>query len=685
MLLRAVSVALVVGLSPACQPVAPSEPAGAVAIPEAKPTEAEPTAAGPPALRVLPPPDAPPPPPTRPPPRGTSDALGAIRQILAIDGERAIVVFTREGRADTPPPILAAMRADGTIDWSVEIRGQPLTGRTSTGIELVGDAVSIAIGLPGTLHDRIDRIEFYGLADGKRRATVNAEVESYARETIVDRGLRIDTFLASFYGDNEIVATDADGVVWRKPLHGWPHAEIVALPEHVAVRLTVEGEHTNTDEWHVFDRRRGTRVAVVPGYDSCSDAGHWFVRQDHRLSAVDLRTFSTRPALDSTGFPTRDVPGLGPVSGGDTWMLRDCTIVEGRPLVFAQLGMIEALVGVEPSGDWRIQPLGIRRVREGEVDPLPDRLHPSMALAGLDESDAYDLILADLRKAERTGSNAPETRIGIQGLMDFDDDELRGYVVATRDVLGVIDGSTGAVIGHHIRRDTMALHRTQRAGRHLWLPPAPGMRLGRAAPTILDLRAPPQAAAVRGALAADLGEDRRGTPALTCVSMDTVGYDGIEAAHGLGPVTPSREPPWDAAHMTQAARRFACASPSSTVTLLAWAIVQDARPLRNHYALMMVEDIVDGRPLYTVVSMVRHATNRDWGIQVSFHDPSSPLRRFIRRPTTADLDAFIDQSDFAMVDPFGPLLAGNVLDAHWRAVTGEAALRRFPAAVEQID
>jgi hypothetical protein len=61
------------------------------------------------------------------------------------------------------------------------------------------------------------------------------------------------------------------------------------------------------------------------------------------------------------------------------------------------------------------------------------------------------------------------------------------------------------------------------------------------------------------------------------------------------------------------------------------------------------------------------------------------MRRFARRPTTADLDAFIDQSSFAMVDPFGPLLAGNVLDANWRAVTGEAALRRFPAAVEQID
>jgi hypothetical protein len=683
MLVRNASVALTLGVLACCQPVAPNEPAGVASAPTATPSDAAPKAA--PSRPLLPPPDAPPPPPIRPPPRGTSDTPGAIRQILAIDGERAIVVFTREGTADTPPPILAAMRADGTIDWSVELGGQPLPGRTSTGIELVGDAVSIAIGHPGELHDRIDRIEIYGIADGKRRATVNAEVESYARETIVDRGLRIDTFLASHYGANEIIATDANGVVWRKTLHGWPHTEIVGLPKHVAVRLAVEGELMRTEEWHVFDRRRGSRVAVVPGYDSCSDAGHWFVRQDYQLHAVDLGTFSTRPVLNSTGFPTRDLPGLGAVSGGDAWVLRDCTIVEGQPFAFAQLGMIEALVGVEANGDWRIQPLGIRRYREGDVDPLPDRLHPVMALGGLDESDAYDLILADLRKAERTGSNAPETRIGLQALLRFDDDDQQGYVVATRDVLGVIDGSTGAMTGHHIRRDTMALHRTQRAGRHLWLPPASGMQLGRAAPTVLDLRAPTGSAAVRGALAADLGDDRRGKPALGCDSMNTIRYDGVETAHGLGPVSPSREPPFEAEHMAQAARGFACASPSSIVTLLAWAIVQDDRPLRNHDALMMIEDIVDGRPLYTVVSMYRHATNRDWGIAVSFHDPSSPMRRFARRPTTADLDAFIDQSSFAMVDPFGPLLAGNVLDANWRAVTGEAALRRFPAAVEQID
>jgi hypothetical protein len=295
------------------------------------------------------------------------------------------------------------------------------------------------------------------------------------------------------------------------------------------------------------------------------------------------------------------------------------------------------------------------------------------------------MIVANLRKADTTGSIAPQTRIGVSGVLRFDDGDGGGYVVATRDVIGVVDGETGEMFGRHLRRDAMALHRTALAGHRLWLPPAPGGRLGRAAPTVLDLAIPTTDRPTREALAAALGRERAGKPAWSCDSMDTIRYDGIETSAGQAAIAPSREPPWDAAHLAQAARRFACASSSAIVTPLAWAVIEDSRPLRNHYALMMVEQVVDGEPLHTVVSMYRHATNVDWNISVSFHDPSSPLRRWVSRPSSAEIDAFVDQADFPLLDTWGTMLAGNVLDSNWVLATGEPPLRHLPAGVEQLD
>ena len=82
--------------------------------------------------------------------------------------------------------------------------------------------------------------------------------------------------------------------------------------------------------------------------------------------------------------------------------------------------------------------------------------------------------------------------------------------------------------------------------------------------------------------------------------------------------------------------------------------------------------------------MYRHATNDWWNVSRSFHDPSRPYRRFTIRPTTADLDAFIDQAYFQFdAEHDFRVLAGNVLDDNWREATGEDARRRFPEGIEQ--
>jgi hypothetical protein len=84
--------------------------------------------------------------------------------------------------------------------------------------------------------------------------------------------------------------------------------------------------------------------------------------------------------------------------------------------------------------------------------------------------------------------------------------------------------------------------------------------------------------------------------------------------------------------------------------------------------------------------MYRHATNRVWNVAGSFHDPSRPIRRFVARPTTDDVDAFLDQARFQLRPRHGfEVLAGNVLDDHWRDATGERPLRHFARGIEQVE
>jgi hypothetical protein len=129
----------------------------------------------------------------------------------------------------------------------------------------------------------------------------------------------------------------------------------------------------------------------------------------------------------------------------------------------------------------------------------------------------------------------------------------------------------------------------------------------------------------------------------------------------------------------------ACAPRGARAHLLAWYVIEDDRPLRNDNALVAVIAPPNTQgPRTTLVQMYRHAFNRAWNVNLSFHSDARPVARFEARPTNAEIYAWLTSNrwDFA---PHGDwrLLAGNVLDGPWAEVTGQPPERFFPKGLEQ--
>ena len=77
--------------------------------------------------------------------------------------------------------------------------------------------------------------------------------------------------------------------------------------------------------------------------------------------------------------------------------------------------------------------------------------------------------------------------------------------------------------------------------------------------------------------------------------------------------------------------------------------------------------------------------NSDWNVAASFRSPSEPVRAFDHRPTRAEIDEFLAQSGWTFTDDWGRVIAGNVLDAEWRAATGQRPWRSFARGIERPD
>lgn len=160
--------------------------------------------------------------------------------------------------------------------------------------------------------------------------------------------------------------------------------------------------------------------------------------------------------------------------------------------------------------------------------------------------------------------------------------------------------------------------------------------------------------------------------------------DGLGTSTKLVKVKHTALPPWDIEQTRDFACAYACADPTATAHLLAWSIIEDERPLRNHNAAFLVEQ--PGKP-WTVVVMYRHATNDWWNINVSFHSPARPVVTFPQRPTIAEVDGVFDENRWRFehdedADGF-KVLAGNVIDEVWEKVLRGSAPQHFPKGVEQ--
>lgn len=158
--------------------------------------------------------------------------------------------------------------------------------------------------------------------------------------------------------------------------------------------------------------------------------------------------------------------------------------------------------------------------------------------------------------------------------------------------------------------------------------------------------------------------------------------DGLGESDALPPVSPSIVPDWDLAHVREFACAYACAPEGSKVHLLAWSVIQDRRPLRNHNAVLVVEHA--GGTRWTGVVMYRHATNAWWNVNISFHSPAEPIVDYDHRPTPDEIYALLDDNGWQWApDEDWDLPAGNVIDELWPVATGAAATKHFPAAIER--
>jgi len=162
--------------------------------------------------------------------------------------------------------------------------------------------------------------------------------------------------------------------------------------------------------------------------------------------------------------------------------------------------------------------------------------------------------------------------------------------------------------------------------------------------------------------------------------------DGIDVGDHLPTVKPTEMPEWSLDALRDFACAYACAPVGSAAHLLAWNVIQDQRPLRNHNAVFAIEHAtVPPRVKWSVVVMYRHATNTWWNIAVSFHSRARPIRNFSHAPTAAETLALLDENGFQLAaenDGFH-VLAGNVIDPLWKLVTGEAPTRFFPPGIER--
>jgi hypothetical protein len=618
--------------------------------------------------------------PTAAVPSGTPKAEGRISELVAIDEEHAIVRFIVPGNDYEKLWWIASMRRDGSLAWVQSLSGQLATADGVTGIEVIGDAVTVMISTFVGDDPKLE-LHAFALADGARRFEID-HAKGFAVGVANDGERRFD--LSTHYpmsgrSTGQLVASDAKRELWRAEIPASPASgpDPTVVDDALAVR--VEGDDNDHATWWVFERSTGAVWGKLPArVQSCSDGTRWFVRGDDGLLSVDPETVATRD-VTPTAFEAVDLVG--------TWMLDDCAVMPGAVVALASRGYRKAMVAfdIETFAPLGHVELGVAIVGASGFDPMPARMHGKPAFQIMTRDGEREILVVDPiagQLLERWGSN--------------DESALRypfmawsgGYLASTAHTLSVIGDPSGSLAGLAMVPEDFLLSPQQIAGSSLWLAPTAPLRLGARAPRVIDLSAT-ASEDIRGAVLFDLHTIPADPIPASAKCPDTAapligagrGSDGT-----LGPVAQSRLPTWDLDILHDTARMHACAPGSAPSVLLAWYVMQDDRPLRNDYALVLVEDVSAKPPRFTIVQAVRHSKNREWNVSPgSAHSKTEVIRSFDHRPTRQDLDAFLAQSDWQFDDDWGRVIAGNVLDAQWRAATGEDPWHAFPKGIEQPD
>jgi hypothetical protein len=620
---------------------------------------------------------SPPPDPTAKLPAGTPEVEGRISHILAIDAERAIVRFIIPGRRHAEKWWLALMHADGSLGWVRTMADDVAENEHSHGLERIGDAVSIITSR--MVKERpVLTMHAFALADGSPRYEVELG-HGYLNDTATAGELRVDArvdyvfTLSATLGshiDAELIVSGPKGVRWRAPI-GEP-IPVGHDPTIVGDVIAVRNEERGGTRWLAFDRSSGAkRGEFVGDPQSCSDGRRWLVRRGDELIEIDLRSLKTKVVMG----PSKLAKGSG------AWSIVDCVFADATPIVLLGRGPRNALAALDPAtmaiaGHVEI---GTNSVGMNGFDPLPQRARGVLVLQGLARDGEHEVVVADPKRSRELGRWRGQTSY-LPQLFDG------GWLLTTASTIFAVDAKTGELEG----RAMLGIEPPQReqiAGASLWVAREP-MKLGRRAPWVIALDAK-VSDDVRDAVLAEMQSTeqlaakagRRPCPD----PREVVRGDGLGTDGKLGPVALTRLPTWDLDVLRETARTLACAPADAPARLLAWYVMEDNRPLRNDNALLLVEHSSSSSPRYTLVSVYRHATNREWNTAGSFHDPTEPVRTFDHRPTRKEIDAFLAQADWTFADGWGRVIAGNVLDDEWRAATGAAPWHAFPKGIEQAD
>lgn len=623
-----------------------------------------------------------PPAPSVPAPPGTPSVEGEIGDLLALDGERAVIRFFVPGPEHAKQWWLALLRRDGSVGWARERSGQLAFGHGAA-FTRVGDAV--VLGTTTMVGDE-PRVTLAGhaLADGAPRFQTELGPGSFG-ETRVAGELRYDTrvhyvFEGGARVEAELTACSATGVVWRAPIG--PPIPVGHDPTVVgdAVAVRVEEDRGPT-RWLVFDGATGTkRGDLEAAPQSCSDGRRWFVLGAQGLLAVDAVKVTTRLAMPPPTTP----------SGSGAWVIEDCTFAGDSVVALVGRGRRKALVAIDPDtfaarGQLEV---GTAAIGFDGFDPLPERGPRVLTLRTMTAEGEDELLLVEPAASRLVGrwrGRDELTTMFLVGALPW----RGGMVFTTGKTLAVITES-GELEGRAAVAQMEAWSPGQSVpeGEHVWLPPSGPLRLGTRAPQVVSLAAP-VSEAVRDAVLAEVERppaDAPGKGKRPCPDpREVFRGDGLGTTAPLGPVAKTQLPAWDLEILAETARTLACAPGEAPARLLAWYVMEDDRPLRNDNALLLVEDATSKPPRFTLVQVYRHAKNHEWNTIGSFHDPSEPVRTFDHRPTRAEIDAFLAQSGWDFADAWGRVIAGNVIDAEWLAATGEAPWRSYAAGIERPD